>query len=270
MQPKNGQGFLTFAHNTPDVDYVNMAYLLALSVKRSCNINNFSVVITQGTTLTDAQRDVFDHVIEIPETPTFYSECLAWDLTPYKETFKLECDMLVPRSIDHWWNACRLGDVVLTTCVRNYKGEVSDSRFYRQYFDTNNLVNAYNGCMYFRYSQCSQRFFNTAKTVFRNWDLFRDRVFVGSTYPTCDTDIVFAVTASLLDTPTHLPIDYPTFTHMKGAINGWKSYMDWRDAVQWHIDDEHNLFVGGVAQQYPFHYYQKDFCTPELIKHYEF
>jgi len=104
LQPKNGQGFLTFAHNTPDVNYVDMAYLLALSVKRSCTINNFSVVVTQGTTLSDAQRDVFDHVIEIPETPPFYSECLAWELSPYKETFKLECDMLVPRSIDHWWN----------------------------------------------------------------------------------------------------------------------------------------------------------------------
>ena len=142
MQPKNGQGFLTFAHNTADVDYVNMAYLLALSIKRSCNINNFSVVVTQGTMLTDAQRDVFDHVIEIPKTPPFYSECLAWNLTPYKETFKLECDMLVPRSIDHWWSVCRLSDVVLTTSVRNYKGEISDSRFYRRYFDANDLVDA--------------------------------------------------------------------------------------------------------------------------------
>ena len=60
MQPKDGQGFLTFAHNTESVDYVNMAYMLALSVKRSCNINNFSVVVTQGTKLSDAQRDVFD------------------------------------------------------------------------------------------------------------------------------------------------------------------------------------------------------------------
>ena len=47
-------------------------------------------MVTQGTKLSDAQRDVFDHVIEIPETPPFYSECLAWELTPYKETFKLE------------------------------------------------------------------------------------------------------------------------------------------------------------------------------------
>ena len=270
MQPKDGQGFLTFAHNTESVDYVNMAYMLALSVKRSCNINNFSVVVTQGTKLSDAQRDVFEHVIEIPETPPFYSECLAWELTPYKETFKLECDMLVPRSIDHWWDACRTSDVALTTCVRNYKGEISDSRFYRRYFDANDLVDAYNGCVYFRYSQHSKTFFDTARSVYQNWDIYRDRVLVGSNYPSVDTDVCFGVTAALLDIPCSLPLDYPTFTHMKGAINGWKSHMDWRDAVQWHIDNEHNLFVGGVAQQYPFHYYQKDFCTPELIAHYEF
>lgn len=269
MQPKNGQGFLTFAHNTADVDYVNMAYLLALSIKKSCKINNFCVVVTKGTVLTDAQRNTFDHVIEIPTTPTFYSECLAWQLTPYKETFKLECDMIVPRSIDHWWDACRLSDVVLTTDVRNYKGEVSDVRVYRRYFDNNHLVDAYNGCMYFRYSSHSKKFFDVAKLVFENWQTFRNKLLVGSIYNSPDTDVVFGVAATLLDTPCYLPLDFPTFAHMKGAINGWHPNMDWRDAVQWHIDDEHNLFVGGVAQQYPFHYYQKNFCTPELIAHYE-
>ena len=145
MQDKQGQGFLTFAHNTQDVDYVAMAHLLALSVKRTCSINSFAVVITKGTVITDQQRDVFDHVIEIPQVPKFYSECLAWELTPFKETFKLECDMIVPRSIDHWWDACRLQDVVMTTNVRNYQGHVSNSRAYRRFFDDNNLLDAYNG-----------------------------------------------------------------------------------------------------------------------------
>ena len=268
MQDKQGQGFLTFAHNTQDVDYVAMAHLLALSVKRTCSINSFAVVITKVTVLTDQQRDVFDHVIEIPQVPKFYSECLAWELTPFKETFKLECDMIVPRSIDHWWDACRLQDVVMTTNVRNYQGHVSDSRAYRRFFDDNNLLDAYNGCMYFRYSLVSKRFFQLARQIFENWSRVRDSALVNCMYTEPDTDVVFGLAGTMVDEPAFIPLNLPTFTHMKGAVNGWNMDMDWRDAVQWHVDDECNLFVGGIAQHYPFHYFQKDFCTPELIEHY--
>ena len=35
------------------------------------------------------------------------------------------------------------------------------------------------------------------------------------------------------------------------------------------LTDNFDLIVGGYAQQYPFHYYQKDFCTDKLIERYE-
>ncbi len=270
MRNKQGQGFLTFAHNTDQNDYVQMAYLLALSIKRTCKINDFAVVVTKGTYITEQQSQVFDHVIEIPEVPKFYSECLAWELTPFKETFKLESDMIVPRSLDHWWPACRLQPVVLTTKVRDYKGNISPNRSYRKFFDDNHLVDAYNGVMYFRYSHESKQFFDCAKRVFQNFTVLKNRVLKNCNYNEPDTDVVFGITASIMDWPCYLPLEYPTFTHMKGGINGWPLNMDWRDAVHWHIDDNCNLFLGGIAQQYPFHYFQKDFCTPELVEHYEF
>ena len=270
MQNKEGKGFLTFAHNTEHTDYVQMAYLLALSVKRSCKNNKFAVVVTKNTNLTLEQKKVFDHVIEIPETPKFYSECLAWDLTPFKETFKLESDMIVPRSIDHWWTACRAQPVVLTTNVRDYKGNISPNRSYRKFFDDNNLLDAYNGVMYFRYSLESKKFFDNAKRVFQNFTVLKNNVLKNCNYSHPDTDVVFGITATTMDFECSIPLDYPTFTHMKGGINGWPLNMDWRDAVQWHIDDQHNIYLGGIAQQYPFHYFQKDFCNKELIAHYEF
>jgi hypothetical protein len=64
-------------------------------------------------------------------------------------------------------------------------------------------------------------------------------------------------------------LKYPTFTHMKGAINGWNPHMDWRDSVRWTLTNNFDFIVGGYAQHYPFHYFQKTFCTEELVDRYE-
>ena len=39
------QGWLTYATNTPEVDYLSQAYLLALSVKLHCKINKFAIAV---------------------------------------------------------------------------------------------------------------------------------------------------------------------------------------------------------------------------------
>ena len=272
MQPKEEQqGWLTFAQNSDTINYVKLAYLLALSVKATCKHNRFAVAVDEESQecITEKQRKVFDYIITVPKDKPFYNEWRALDVTPFKETFKVECDMIIPRSVDHWWDGCRLQDVVLTTQVRNYKGNVSNSRYYRKLFDDNSLVNAYNGYMYYRYSRASADFFHSANLVYENFDIFRDRVLIGCHYDTPDTDVVFGLVATQSETPCYIPLSYPTFTHMKGPINGWKPGMDWRDAVAWTLTDNFDLIVGGYAQQYPFHYYQKDFCTEELIERYE-
>ena len=56
---------------------------------------------------------------------------------------------------------------------------------------------------------------------------------------------------------------------MKPAINGWKESVNWQDAVPWTLTNDFDFIVGGYAQQYPFHYYDKTFCTPELTDRYE-
>ena len=278
LQP---QGWLTFAQNSDTVNYVNQAYLLALSIKQTCTINQFAVVVDfdSAKTITDKQRKVFDYVIEVPkqENP-FALECSALELTPFKETFKLESDMIVPRSLDHWWAGCRHSDVILTSNVRDYQGNVSNSRYYRKFFDANSLVDIYNGFMYFRYSHASLGFFALARNILESWQLFVDDVLDYNVYSVPDTDVIFGIAATLWDgggyhvggtSAIQAKISYPTFTHMKGAINGWPPNMDWRDAVPWTLTNNMDLIVGGYAQHYPFHYHQKDFCTQELIQRYE-
>jgi len=283
------QGWLTFAQNSDTVNYVNQAYLLALSVKATCTINKFAVVIDHDSaqTLTDTQRRVFDYIIEVPrqENP-FAIECQAWNLTPFTETFKVESDMLIPRNIDHWWAGCRTSDVVMTSKVRNYQGKISNTRYYRKFFDANNLADVYNGFMYFRYSRDSKEFFNLATRTLENFTALRDGVLDHCFYDTPDTDVIFGIAGTIWASGNNIsdhahaqqtgvaqqpigPMSYPTFAHMKGAINGWKPDWDWRNSVRWTLTNDFDFVVGGYAQHYPFHYFQKDFCTEELIGRYE-
>lgn len=259
------QGYLTFAQGET---YLQYAYLLALSVKLHCKINDFCVV-------TDCEvpahmKRVFDDVVTIPTMEKFENECLAWELTPFKETFKVESDMLITSNIDHWWAGCRQRDVCFTTSVLNYRGEVADESGYRRMWIENNLINAYNGFMYFRHCVETKEFFDTCKTVRTNFDLYKNRVLSNVRHDTADTDVFMSIAATQLGSEKfYIPtLDYPTFVHMKQHINGWTP-SDWREACSWSLTDDMIFMVNGYAQTKPFHYFMKDFCTPWFIELYE-
>ena len=272
MQPKDEpQGWLTFAQNSETTNYVDLAYLLALSVKATCKHNRFAVVVDEESeaTITEQQRKTFDHIITVPRTEPFYNEAWVMNVTPFKETFKVESDMLIPRNLDHWWNGCRLQDVCYTNSVRDYQGNIAQTRYYRKFFDANSLDDAYNGFSYFRYSRTSVDFCRAIEQAIHHWAELRDSVLEFSIYDKPDTDVLYGLAQSNLGIPCSNKLSYPTFTHMKPAINNWKNSMRWQDAVPWILTDDFDLIVGGYAQQYPFHYFDKTFCTPELIDRYE-
>ena len=50
MQPKEEQqGWLTFAQNSDTINYVKLAYLLALSFKATCKPNRFAIEVDPET-----------------------------------------------------------------------------------------------------------------------------------------------------------------------------------------------------------------------------
>ena len=270
MQPKDiDQGYLTYAQGD---QYLQCAYLLALSVKLHCKINHFTAVVDIETSksITGTMHSVFDNVIIIDHMPPFENECLTWEITPYKETFKVESDMLITSNIDHWWQACRMKDICFTNGVRDYKLQPADDRAYRQLWQDNGLLNVYNGFMYVRHCEASMNFFKTAREVFDKYHVYRDTILKNCRHNMPDTDVVFSITAELLGRENfYLPtLDYPTFTHMKKHVNQW-SPEDWQDACSWALTDDDIFIVNGYAQTVPFHYYIKDFCTQELIERYE-
>lgn len=274
------KGFLTFAQNNETTDYLTLAYCQALSIKCSQKeVKSYAVIVDAATNalITDKHRAVFDYIIVLPEDESandswkLKNEWQAWWLTPFKETIKVESDMLFSTSIDHWWSGLQQREVVLTSSVRNYEGNIATSRAYRKLFDTNALPDVYNGLMYFRYGRTSLEFFIYAKYIFHNWSKFKNELLYECSDEEPTTDVVFAIAALMLgvENCTNPALTYPTFAHMKGAMQGWGIGEDWTERLYSQIDDNLNITAGFTRQQYPFHYYQKTFITDKVISQYE-
>jgi hypothetical protein len=124
--------------------------------------------------------------------------------------------------------------------------------------------------MYFRYGKTSMDFFIMARDIFQNWPMFRDELLINCRDEEPSTDVVFAIAAELVGANlcTLPSLSYPTFTHMKSAMQGWGTGVDWEETLYAQFDKE-QLTVGFTRQLYPFHYQTKTFITDDTIKHYE-
>ena len=267
MNHKEQQGFVTFAQNTDTVDYLELAYHQAVNVKATQRINSYAVIVDSATKekVDERHRNVFDYIIDLPvdyNDPTstwrLANEHQVFNLTPFKETVKLESDLLFTRSIDHWWTSFRLSTVCLSTGARDYRGRINKSNLYRKVFADNNLPDVYNGLMYFRYSREAAGFFNTARYVFTNWAHIRDNVLINCRETTPSTDVLYAVTALLVgpETCTMPSLDFVNFTHMKSAFNGWSDNRMWTDTVV-NERDGNMIRINNLNQYHPVHYYDK-------------
>ena len=267
-QHKEQQGFVTFAQNTNDVDYLELAYLQALNIKSTQKENKYAVIVDNATKekLNENHYRAFDYIIDIPtdyndptSTRKFANEWQVFRLTPFKETIKLESDLLFTRSIDHWWTAFRLKNICLSHGCKNYLGINSTVRKYRELFDSNNLPDVYNGLMYFRYSQEAKTFFNAARYIQHEWH------YVKAGLKKCiedepSTDVLYALAAIMVgeETCTMPSMDFLNFIHMKPAINGLIENTKFTDAFVTE-QDGNMIRVNNINQTHPFHYHEKDY-----------
>jgi len=276
-EPQEDKGYFTFAQNTPDVNYIEIAYLQALSIKATQKINSYAIATDYESSLAipDEMREVFDHIIILDEDDAkdenwkLENEWKAWMLTPYKETVKLDADILFTRNIDHWWKILQKKDICCTVNIRDIANNISTADRYRKLHKVNNLPNVYSGFTYFRYTELSKQFFAYVRGVFLNWPVFRDRVLKDCRHEKANTDEAYAIAAMLIGEENcyNSANDIPSFIHMKGAIQGWPD-TDWTKHAYAQLDDEANLTVGFNRLLYPFHYVSKDFATGDLIEQY--
>ena len=278
MSKLDQYGFLTFAQNTSDVDYLRLAYVQAMSIKLTMPGSQYAVVVDTATVgkITPQQRKMFDHIIELPvdyaldDQWKLANEWQVFELTPFKETIKVEADLLFTRSIEHWLTTFRLRDVVLSLGCKDYQGNKATNRRYRQVFDDNNLPDVYNGLMYFRYSKTAYDFFDRAHQVYANWAYLRDNVLKNCRDEKPTTDLVYAIVASNLgiESCTLPSCDFINFTHMKNSINAWPEATPWPEMVISEFDLP-MIRINNVNQYHPLHYQDKTWITDEVVARFE-
>jgi len=175
-------------------------------------------------------------------------------VSPYRETIKLEADMIATSPVDHWWTLFELRDVVISQGARTFYDQPSESRFYRKCFDANNLPDVYNAVTYWRLSQTAQEFFNLVRNIFENWAELKKLI----KFPEeeASTDLVYAIAAQIMGPEqVTLPAGLgPTIVHMKRHINALHCN-DWTQELIWETEP---FRINTIAQTGFVHYYQKE------------
>jgi len=189
----------------------------------------------------------------------FANDWQVFAASPYRQTIKLEADMLITSSIEHWWMMFEHKDVVVSTGCRDYYDTPATSRFYRKVFDANNLPDVYNAITYWRLSTTAKQFFDLVRSIFDNWAEYRQLLKFGDDVPS--TDLVYAAAAQILGPElVTLPQGYaPQIVHMKRHIIGGHTDNWTRELVWEHLDP--GLRINTVTQHGAVHYHIKDWLN---------
>lgn len=277
------RGFFTFAQNNDKIDYIKLAYALAMSLRHSQKtVKKLSIGVTPGAVIPPEYEWAFDQVIEIPwgddakdSEWKLENEWKAIHITPYDETIKLDCDMLLLNDVSHWWDMLADRDFWICNRVVDYRGNTITDLIHRKVFKENKLPNVYTGFMFFRKTRETFELFKLVEAMFCNWHVFSDICLDYKHRPkTPSTDVVFALALKLLnlDQEWYVTNAYPTFVHMKTKIQGWKDDDlddNWTKHVEVFFNKDLECKIGNHRQVYPLHYHIKDFITNGIIEAYE-
>ena len=277
MEVRVSKGFLIFAQNTESVDYVLQAYALALSIKYSQKeISNVSLVTNSD--VPDSFQTVFDQIIPIPwykEEASRYASEHRWKLyhiTPYDETIVLDADMLVVEDIASWWEYSSNYDLKICSRIKNYKLETVKDTFHRKTFIANKLSEPYMALHYFKKSDLAHEFYKTLEFVCNNWEWCWDK-FASSEYQDCcSIDLASAVAIEIMMCQDTVFDEYSPleFIHMKPHLMNWDHpSVSWQDSVSAVLNANGDLVVGNIKQSKIFHYIEKNFITPVIIRRLE-
>jgi len=250
LRPVEEQGYVVLAVNTATVDYVRCAGMLVQSLKTQHPDSRVCLITDQPV-----EDPVFDyvHLLPVVSDNAYANDAAVFQLTPFRETIKLEADMLIASPIEHWWDLFRHRDLVISTGCRNWRGDVSAVRHYRRVFDQNHLPDVYNAVTYWRLSETAKEFFDLVRDIFANWE--HVRTLIKFAPATADTDLVYALAAQIMgEQRVTMPfVTYPQIVHMKPHHAGTTD--QWTNELTWEHDP---LRINTVAQWGAFHYHIKE------------
>ena len=269
---EQSRGYLSVAVNNDTVDYLELAYLQALNIKITQSITNYAVIVDNNTLvqIKDKHRNVFDKIIVIDEW-SFLHEWQVYNLTPWKETVKIDVDLIFTRDITHWWDTMSLRDVVFTTKIYNYKEHPITSRWHRKQFDNNLLPDIYTALYYFRHDNGAMRrqsadFFKTVQEVSSDISSITKQM-RGLAEKNIGDDELFAIASLIHGEDSVIQREYtvPQIVHFKNQLNDLPPGAPWSTQLYVEPVIERNqlrLNIGHYPQLIPAIHY----CDKTLIE----
>ena len=239
------------AQNTESTDYVKCAEMLSDSIKRTMPDSNVTIITT----------DLLPYGDLAPNSDwKLINDWQVYEASPYEYTIKLEADMYIPRSIEYWWDILKHRDVVISTTIRDYKGNISDSKFYRKFIVDNKLPDTYNAITYFRKSDLAKDFYNTVRNIFEDWEEVKTILKCNHNEP-ATTDFVYALACHVhgIENTTMPSFTDMSMIHVKQFINDLLTD-DWTNELVYELLPN-TLRVNTFTQKYPFHYHVKHFAS---------
>lgn len=236
------RGYLIPAIDNEDTNYVACAERLAESIKQFHPTAHVTILTKE--------------MLPFGDLGGYANDWQVFWASPYRQTIKLEADMICASPVDHWWTLFEKRDVVISQGCRDIYGQPATTRFYRKIFDENNLPDVYNAITYWRLSQTANKFFDLVRAIFENWDEYRRCLKFPEDIPS--TDVVYAIAAQIIGPEeVTLPAGYgPSIVHMKQHVTPMQN-ANWTKELVW----EHNPFrINTIAQHGFVHYHQKEWA----------
>lgn len=266
-------GYLIVVAEHESIDYLQLAYGLALSIKNTQQegYDKVALVINNKDRLLKLKSSwVFDQVIEWSEETFWDGRSWMDKLTPWEHTVCLDADMLFLRDYSHWIDYfVENSELYIANKSYTYRGDIVTGDYYRKTFIKNNLPNLYSMWTYFKKdSNLASEFFELGRYIIKNPTEFSN-VFLSEHKPkVLGTDEAFALSAKILDISDDIsyPLEFPRIVHMKPMVQNWPWPADaWSDHVGFYLNRKGQLKIGNYYQSDIVHYVEKDKINDEMI-----
>lgn len=266
-------GYLIVVAEHDEIDYTQLAYALALTIKNTQKpgYDQVAVVTDNPKRISKLNSSwVFDHVIEWNQETFWDGRSWMDQLSPFEYTVCLDADMLFMRDYSHWIDYfIKNSELYIANKSYTYRGEIVEDEYYRRAFIRNKLPNFYSFYTFFKKdSETAKEFFDLGRYIIKNPSEFSN-VFLADYKPkVVGTDEALALSAKILGIENDISyeLEFPRVVHMKPMIQNWPwPAKAWSDHVGFYLNKQGRLKIGNYQQYDIVHYVEKDKITTEVI-----
>ena len=252
------KGFMMFAHNNDEIDYLKLAVVNAMLIKKNCDIHNITVVTNQASydytskhiviedyinniiitekdkAFKNANQRIYKDTNHNTKPLSFYNKdrADAYELSPYDETILIDADYLIlSNALNNCWG--HNNEFMMNWSYEDIMYERDDPTLRRLH--PTGITMYWATVVYFKKGNFAQQFFSTVQHVRNNREYYQSVYkWPGNLYR---NDYSFSIAAHMLSgfkdkaiSQLPLPTLYKTFdtddVHSSPALNEIIFYLE--------------------------------------------